>query len=934
MAPVPNDANARQPLPGRTAELAVVDEALVALAAGQGSIVAVCGEPGIGKTRLLDQIAVRAQAHGVQVFRGSALPFDRDMPFAVLADALEGVPAELPRGEITQIERQRVHRAARRLLEALGSDGPVLLQLDDLHWADPESIVTIAHLLCRWPRGPIAGVFAHRAPAPPALEGAISVAVTEGRGTRLELSPLTRADADELLAHVPSPLIRRSLYRMSGGNPFHLEELAASAEPDRIPPRVLQLVADEVAALSSSPRSLLEIGAAIGEPFEVMLAAAVAGIAERDAAPLVDDLIRSGLVRRAGTSLLFRHPIVGRAVYASMPDGRRTSAHARIVDALSRRDAPVALRAHHLERCATHEDDGVAAILEEAGRLAMRRTPDTASRWLATALRVLPRTAPPERRRGLLAALATSLAVSGDTTAGNARLDEALADRVVRPSSARADCVIAAARVHHLTATRVDVRPLLEGELTLQREDPAASELHARMSVEHWHACEWDAMADHAQHALAAARRVPNIGQIAMAGALLAVAEKERHDTAGARAHLEQAREVATALADDAVADRLEVLLYLGQAEHGLGDPAGAVHLLERGLGIAHATGQHLFDVPLTVALGLAQLALGRLEEAARSAGIATREATDRGIECLRAHAFMLDCAAATQRGRLAAAVRSGQAAARAAQRVHRPLLTAAVNWRLAEALGESGLHDQAVGRVIELCGGRELAWVMADERPRVYAVLADVELAMGRVDRAEEWVVAAERVAARLSLAPATANAKRARAALLLACRSSLAADLAIEAAATYTARGQRVDAAHASLLAGQALSLANDRERALEHLHRAHTTFDMYGAVRARDRAAQDLRALGHRVGHPRSTTAARGGDEVRSLTRRERQVAELVAHGQTNRRIAEQLALAEKTVETHLSNIFGKLGVSSRAEVAARWSADTVERPAESA
>ena len=129
----------------------------------------------------------------------------------------------------------------------------------------------------------------------------------------------------------------------------------------------------------------------------------------------------------------------------------------------------------------------------------------------------------------------------------------------------------------------------------------------------------------------------------------------------------------------------------------------------------------------------------------------------------------------------------------------------------------------------------------------------------------------------------------------------------------------GARRDAAHARLIAGRALAARGDTEAATRELTAAEAELDAAGARRRREEAAQELRRLGHRVARRPRHAAASAGAGLEQLTGREREIAELVCDRHTNREIAAELFLSEKTVETHLRNIFVKLGVASRVEVA---------------
>jgi DNA-binding NarL/FixJ family response regulator len=148
----------------------------------------------------------------------------------------------------------------------------------------------------------------------------------------------------------------------------------------------------------------------------------------------------------------------------------------------------------------------------------------------------------------------------------------------------------------------------------------------------------------------------------------------------------------------------------------------------------------------------------------------------------------------------------------------------------------------------------------------------------------------------------------------LLATDRPQAAAHEALAAARLADQRGATIDAARARVIAGTALAATGDRAAAIEALDHAHGALDAAGARRLRDQAAHQLRRLGRRV--PRQGRRAAGT----ALTDREREIADLIAHGHTNRQIAAQLYLSEKTIEARLTKLYAKLGVTTRAAMIA--------------
>jgi DNA-binding NarL/FixJ family response regulator len=200
--------------------------------------------------------------------------------------------------------------------------------------------------------------------------------------------------------------------------------------------------------------------------------------------------------------------------------------------------------------------------------------------------------------------------------------------------------------------------------------------------------------------------------------------------------------------------------------------------------------------------------------------------------------------------------------------------------------------------------------------------VLVRAALALGRGADAEHWAEVIERRASRYELPVGAARAKAARAELALAGGDpETAATLALEAAAEQESLGARIDELPARLCAGRALAAAGRAEEAEAELRRVAAEAERRTAWRFRDAAAAELRRLGVRLP---GAEARRSGDPA-ELTDREREIASLVAEGRSNKQVAAALFLSEKTIEHHLSRVYGKLGVRSRTELAAAFARD---------
>jgi predicted ATPase len=360
---------------GRERELARLRAALDELQAGAAAVVAMAGEPGIGKSRLLRALREDAGARGMLVLSGRAAEFERELPYGALVDALDAhlrtldgsrlrglehsqlariFPAlehEAPQAPMLAAERYRAHRAVIELVARLAATRPLVLTLDDVHDADPALIELLVALLRRAPDGRVLVAIAMRsAQIPPLLAEALNGAQRDGTVLRLDVGPLDPGDALELIGPDVPPAQRDAVLRESGGNPFYLEQLVR-AGGDVLPTTVTEAIRGELRALDDRARRLLEGAAVAGDPFEPDLAAAAAQLGLDEGLELLDGLLAAGFVRetRVPREFGFRHPLVRRAVYESAGGGWRLAAHARVAGALEARGAAPALLAHHVQ---------------------------------------------------------------------------------------------------------------------------------------------------------------------------------------------------------------------------------------------------------------------------------------------------------------------------------------------------------------------------------------------------------------------------------------------------------------------------------------------------------------------------------------------------------------------------------------------------------
>ncbi len=358
----------RRPLVGRERESAALAAAVAALLDGTGRIVEVTGEPGIGKSRLLDQVAAVAREDGVHVLAGRAPVPGSDVPMAAIVDALDPYLPQVSQARLAELRSDHAQllndtfpslrlpgarslapagvpagarqlRAVRLLLETLAAERPLLIAIDDLHNGDRATVDLVCHLLDAPLRTPLLLVIAHRRRQSPArLRLALD---TAAQVTRIEVTPLERAHLDELTELPLSAGQRAVLHELSEGNPQYLSALLAGALPHgpasehvelgALPAEVEAALAAELELLSRAAHLVASAAAVLGpEPVDTGLLAEVAGIATEQVPAAIDELVAADLLRPVTGSgcFAFRHPVVQHAAYLTTDAGWRLTAHA------------------------------------------------------------------------------------------------------------------------------------------------------------------------------------------------------------------------------------------------------------------------------------------------------------------------------------------------------------------------------------------------------------------------------------------------------------------------------------------------------------------------------------------------------------------------------------------------------------------------------
>jgi DNA-binding CsgD family transcriptional regulator len=948
-------------LVGRDTELAALTAALDSAIAGEPAVILLGGEAGVGKTRLVGEAAERARDAGARVLVGSCVELGGEgLPFTPLADALRSLMRDTPperldefvgpaRPELArllpELDPDRADGAAPtggggtdRLLELflgviarIAADAPLMLVVEDLHWGDRSTLDLVALLVRVLRSARVLVVVSFRSdelhrghPMRPLLTGWERVRSVR----RIELE---RFGVDEVAGQLEGILGTRPplhlvelVYERSEGNAFLVEEILeavqSGADPDELPVSLRDMLLARAERLSAPTQALLRVAAAGGRSVPDRLLAAVAGLDEPELDAAVREAVEHHIlvVDEAGRGgYVFRHTLTRDAIYRDALPRERARIHAAYADALSAdpglagSDATVAAAlARHLS--AAHDVPRALPACVEAARVAAPYAPAEALRHLERALEMWPSVPDAAERCGvdvieLLHRAGLAAYGAGALDRSIALLDEALGELGPAPDPER-----------HALLLESRAQALLD----LGRQDEATTALELAASLL---PAEPPTVARAVVLASLALRRILNGDyELAAATAELAVAAAQ---AAGAREQEPNA------------------LITLGIAR-GYGGHSDGLALLRQGLELAEADGDLATAVRALLNEADQLDMLSRYEEAAESArrglDLSRHAGLERGTlgvylttnlcESLlhlgrwdESERLLTDAADARPAGYLAGVLLQTRGLIRALAGRHDD---AAEDIRAASRLNLGDVDFQ-----FELPGEfarAELARVRGDldvARDHVRIALDVAEsmvryrwplVWLGQRLEAESADPDPERVAALGALAdelPTRTPAARAYRELAAAEPARLSADWA---AAEEACRelGDPYLLAYALLRRAQFACGQGDRDAAASPLREAVRLAATMGAAPLLDEARSLARRARIQVndGEPETTVDGFG------LTEREREVLELLADGRSNPQIAEALFISRKTASAHVSNIIGKLGVTSRGEAAA--------------
>jgi DNA-binding CsgD family transcriptional regulator len=408
----------------RESPLAVLEGCLADAVAGQGSLVLVTGEAGIGKSALVREFGAgpAVRGAGVQMWVGGCEALRTPRPLGPLRDIARAAGGEIARLVAEEAARHRIFPA---FLDLLSGPKAVVVVFEDVHWADDATLDLLLYLGRRIAETSAVVVATFRddeVGRDHPLQVVLGDLATAGTIRRQPVSPLSRAAVADLAE--PAGVDPDRLYALTGGNAFFVTEVLAS--PDQaVPPSVRDAVLARAARVSPAARSALDVAAVVPDHVEVSLLLAAAGV-ERAA---LDECVRAGILQAEGASMRFRHELARVAFEQTIPDGQRAGIHARILVRLTAAAEPSTV---DLARLAYHADEAgdaeavlahAPAAAEQAAALGAHRT---AAAHYARALRYADRL-PPAEHAELWERHAVECAGIGETAEPLVAADRALA---------------------------------------------------------------------------------------------------------------------------------------------------------------------------------------------------------------------------------------------------------------------------------------------------------------------------------------------------------------------------------------------------------------------------------------------------------------------------------------------------------------------------
>jgi DNA-binding CsgD family transcriptional regulator len=916
------------PVRGRDPELDGLRTVIRRARDGAGGVALIEGEGGIGKTRLVHEIASEAAELNFEVFIGGAEELERERPFGAVAHALGPLRRAVDdllwsKDASPQASNIRVAESLLDVIEERSLHRPVLLCIEDLHWADPSTLLFFRAATRRVEGLPLAVIGTFRPNDDAAdLAEVVDRAVAEGaalfRPGPLSGDALTDLVHDVLDA-VPGPILLTEVAR-AGGSPFYAMELVAALEEEglilrsdggadlreAILPASLRLtILRRLAALPAHTLDDLRMASMLGSGFNVDDLMLLVSKPSVDLLHSLEPAFRAGLLTERQERLAFRHDLVRAAIYEDIPLAFRKKLHHQLALAMAAEGRPILAVATHIYLGADRPDIEAYAWLATASFAMAGQGIAMACELAHRALEVAPSDAP--GLEWLRATQVTQLAVTHRCAEAMALAEDLLSSPLEPEFEARVRRGVAYAL------------------FILGRIDDAVAE---RETI-----CRLQGVPD--QH------RTLYLAELSSA---LFVAGRVSQATSVAREALDA---VGGPDPDFSVCLGHEILSYTASADGQVEES------IKEGLSAARSSDEYWdrnFGVMTgRVSSGMVLIAGDRTDESVEMLRVGLLRADSVGISSSALHQRALALvqyvrgewndalaeAAASLEGFEGEPARLMARAIPALIHLHRGDLNAA---RIAVAAGEHALNEGCdplgadllflgKSKLLELDGDvgsalsvLELVWgatatvrYLFGNWHIIWPDLARLALAANRTDLAGDVADAADEGARRAGgVGSATAAAMRIRG------LAEADPELLAKAAQMYETTPRPVERALAAEDAGNALASAGHHKRAIQFLSPALERYEELGATFEAARVHAALRALG--VRRARRASQGRPDRGWESLTPTELRVIDLVAVGLTNARIGERLFISRRTAQTHLRNVFNKLGVASRAEVAA--------------
>jgi DNA-binding CsgD family transcriptional regulator len=912
---------------GREAELVLLQEFVASIAGGASALV-LEGEAGMGKTTLWAAGIHEAETCGVRVLRALPAESESALSFAGVGDLLDSVLDEalapLPAGQRRALSRalvldddegpapdpHAVGVALLNALRALAEARPLLVSVDDVQWLDTGSSGALGYAARRLRGEPVGVLLSRRSGLESPLLTDLRRSLPVERCTTVEVGPLERGALHHVVQEhlgivLPRPLLAE-VHQASGGNPFYALEIVRmlkradvsveAGQPLPVPESLHELVHGRVLALPAESREFLLAAAAHAHP-TVSITEAATGVGRRAG---LTPALEARIVELDGDRIRFTHPLLAAGAYEMADSRRRTEIHARLAELLEDPEA----RAWQLAASVDQPDEGVAAVLEDAAHHArVRGAPRPAALLLDRARELTPSDQLDEVRRRAVDAAYLHYE-SGDSPRAEAQLQNVIAQLTPGPKRARAIMRLARVRSYEAQAEAAELFFQAVEEAEGDREILAVAHEGVATCLFRLH----ERLGEAVGHAELAAALSFELGEDALAAE--ALGSQLLAETFLGRDNADATRTRALALQESAEEGRVlrqplfnaaacwrftdefelsrNTLLEMLRRSHELGDESSRPYVLSL--------------------LGQVECALGDLESAHARALEGQEVSEQCGQHTLFAHHLALEGLVEAHRGR------EGRARAAALSALELVPQTGARHAELVatRALGHLelalGAPEAAVAWIDPF-----LAFVRREaivEPGAIPFVVDQIEalIELGRREEAVELLEWYEGNARRLERVSALANCMRCRG--LLAAQAGAVDEAMAHCVEALTFHRQvelPLDRGRTLLALGATQRRAKRRREARATLEEALAVFERMGAALWAERARSELGRISGRAATPGALTPA------------EERVADLVAEGKTNREVAAALFLSERTVEGHLSHVFGKLGIKHRTEVA---------------